>query len=217
MRPLPHLDLKEHLRLLHKQVLPIFFLILSIVLVAFVVYRTGEAGAELPDEGHVATRLGLLQPTADATFDADFATLSPIELVLAPYAPVFSPPRPPLPARGVEVHAVADGRVALANASEVILSHERQGQIVGSVYTGLSSVRVGVGTQVRRGETLGIADEAFRFETRVFPALASRSPANAVAGVPDEWRGRPAGRLSAPPQGEPLEPGALRLEESPER
>ena len=110
MRPIPHLDLKEHLRLLHKQVLPLFFLILSLGLVAFVVYRTGEAGAELPDGDYAGAPVGLQRPSADAAFDPKFATLSPIELVLAPEAPVFEPFRPRLSA-GARAERLEDGRL----------------------------------------------------------------------------------------------------------
>ncbi len=211
MRPIPHLDLKEHLRLLHKQVLPLFFLILSLGLVAFVVYRTGEAGAELPDGDYAGAPVGLQRPSADAAFDPKFATLSPIELVLAPEAPVFEPfrPRP-----GGEARAVADGRVALAGDGEVQLIHERAGRVVASVYSGLSSMRVGVGTQVRRGEAVGTAGENFGFEMRRFPALATGRTPGAVGEVPEEWLSPRADRLPPPPGGGPPEPRALRLEEA---
>lgn len=212
VRPIPYFDLKDHLRFLHRQVLPLFFFLLSLVLIFVVIYQSGRSGGDLPEADYLGAPHGLLRPAAEPVFDAAFATLSPIELALAPEAPVFSPFRPPQgPER--EVRSLALGRVVLANERELILAHQRQGEVVLSVFRGLSSVRVGVGRLVPREEVIGIAGEDFAFSWQHFPALTG-GPAVAGRGdnVPEAWWGRPRNRLAPPPQGADPEERVLKLD-----
>lgn len=58
----------------------------------FITIRSGSRGPRLPGEGVKPSLIGLLTPGSDATFDAAFATLSPIEMVLAPTANTFDFP-----------------------------------------------------------------------------------------------------------------------------
>jgi len=209
-----YLDVKEHLRILHRQVMPIFFVLCSFAMVLFIVIRAGQEGATLPDRAAIA-RIGLLSPEPDAPFDPAFAVFSPVELVLAPSAVVFDP------APSTEtIRAVADGRVVFAGESggspSVVLIHERKGEIVETRYPGLTSVRVAVAGQVRRGDVIGTLAEGkagtFRFARRHFPALAVEGVPGESGSIPEDWRGRAPGRISPPPTGEPIEPGALKLE-----
>lgn len=220
-----YLDVKEHLRLLHKHVFPLFFALCGIVMVIIMVVQAGKQGGDLPPADFIGARIGLIQPVKGAILDPALAVLSPSELVLAPAAPVFEVGRDGsaiLPNdEGIpEVSAVADGRVAFASngkdGATVILVHEREGKPVETIYRGLASIRVSVGSQVRRGQVLGavLGEEAAGYEElrRSFPTLASDPSAGEAKGIPEEWRGREDDRLSEPPAGEPIEPSALKLE-----
>ncbi len=210
MKSRPPLDLTDHLRMLHKQLLPAFFLLLSLVLIVFVAYRAGKAGAELPEKGYVGARVELVRPVAGAPYDPSLATLSPIEMVLAPEASAFEAS----PLLSGQVVAVADGRVVFAGGDAVVLVHGREGAVVESVYAGLTSVRVWVGRFVRRGEPLGGTGPDFRFATRPSPGIGPSPGAGDRGAVPEDWRGSGAGRLSPAPTVKPSEAGPLKVEEN---
>lgn len=215
----PPFDVKEHLRVLHRQVLPLFFILCGIVMVIIISVQAGRKGADLPPEGYVGARIGLLQAVEKAPFDPAFAVLSPIDLVLAPAAVVFDTGEPAAAAGAIEVRAPADGFVVKAAMGEkgatVILVHEREGLPVETVHRGLGSLRVSVGAQVRRGQVLGVLSGGEEgdppFARRSFPALVSGAVAGEEGGIPATWRGRGTDRLSPPPAGEPIEPSALKL------
>ncbi len=219
----PPFDVKEHLRVLHRQVLPLFFILCGIVMVIIISVQAGRKGADLPPEDYVGARVGLLQAVEKAPFDPAFAVLSPIDLVLAPAAVVFDTGQPvakrPAAAEAIEVRAPADGFVVKAAMGEkgatVILVHEREGLPVETVHRGLGSLRVSVGAQVRRGQVLGVLSGGDQgdlpFARRSFPALVSGAVAGEEGGIPAAWRGRASDRLSPPPAGEPIEPSALKL------
>lgn len=168
----PYLDIKEHVLLLHRQVLPLFFLLCALTMVIFIAVRAGQRGANLPDPGYIGAPVGLLSSEPGAIFDPAFAVLSPIELTLAPEAEVLSPYRA-LPE--AEALAVGDGRVVYAAKGKVILTHNRLTGIVQTTYSGLASMRIGVGSLVDRASVLGVFGKdptAIRVETRAFPVLA---------------------------------------------
>lgn len=194
-------------------------------MVIIIVVQAGKQGSDLPPADFVGARIGLIEAAKEATFDPAFAVLSPTELVLAPECAVFdavgkgSEIQPN--GEGVlEVTAVADGRVVFAaNGKEgatVILAHERDGQPVETLYRDLASLRISVGSQVRRGQALGTVSggtaTSDKISRRSFPALIAVPIAGEAAGIPDDWRGRMDDRLSEPPAGEPIEPAALKLE-----
>lgn len=192
-------------------------------MVLIISIQAGKKGADLPPADFVGARIGLIQAERGATLDPALAVLSPIEMVLAPASPVFEGSDrilAPSVAGGREVRAAADGRVVVAaNGTEgatVILLHEREGKIVETVYRDLASLRVSVGSQVRRGQSLGVLSgekaASFSILRREFPTLAVAPVAGEAKGMAEAWRGRPLDRLSAPPAGEPLEPSALKLE-----
>jgi hypothetical protein len=140
---------------------------------------------------------------------------------------------------GDPVFAVAEGKVLYAGipspgwGNVVMLLHERaDGQMVESIYGHLDAIRVPVGAQVRRGDTIGTIGSAegrylahLHFELRSAPALDSGvgysdSPLGRLDGEKTltQWRHRRDNQLAAAPAGEPLEPSALSLdieEESP--
>jgi hypothetical protein len=220
-----YLDVKEHLRLLHRHVFPLFFALCGIVMVIIIAVQAGKQGGDLPPADFVGARIGLIQPVKGAALDPAFAVLSPSELVLAPAASVFevggdgSTIRPN--DEGIlEVSAVADGRVVFASngkeGATVILVHEREGKPVETIYRELASIRVSVGSQVRRGQVLGtvLGEKAggHKVVRRFFPSLASDPSACEAKGIPEDWHGRADDRLSEPPAGEPIEPSALKLE-----
>lgn len=220
-----YFDVKEHLRVLHRHVFPLFFALCGLVMILIISIQAGKKGADLPPADFIGARIGLVQAVQGADLDPTLAVLSPLEMVLAPESVVFEPAdtgaAPDLSSGGDhEVKAAADGRVVVAaNGTEgatVILLHEREGRMVETVYRGLVSLRVSVGSQVRRGQSLGVlsGEKAALFSVmrREFPALAVAPSAEEKKGIPEAWRGREADRLSAPPTGEPLEPSALRLE-----
>ena len=223
LKPAPHFDVKEHLRTLHRQVLPLFFILLGITLVLWVVIRAGKEGAELPPADYVGARVGLMVPKNGAAFDPALAVLSPTELVLAPTAVVFEEGTNPARVFSAEegevtVSAVADGRVVYAGPLDgeqvVLLSHEREGRPVQTRYGGLSTIRVAVGTQVRRGQVVGVrSDGAAEVPGhRSYPGILASDGAGLVSGVPADWRGREADRIAGPPEGEALEAAPLKLE-----
>jgi len=220
-----YFDVKEHFRTLHRHVFPLFFALCGIVMVIIIVVQAGKQGSDLPPADFVGARIGLIEPVKEAPFDPALAVLSPTEWVLAPESVVFDAvgnggaihPN----GEGIfEVTAVADGRVVFAaNGKEgatVILAHERDGQPVETLYRDLASLRVSVGSQVRRGQAIGtVSGEKAKSDTvshRSFPALTAVPVAGEAAGIPDDWRGRTDDRLSEPPAGEPIEPAALKLE-----
>jgi hypothetical protein len=220
-----YLDVKEHLRLLHRHVFPLFFALCGIVMVIIIVVQAGKQGGDLPPADFVGARVGLIQAVKDPAWDPALAVLSPTELVLAPESVVFDAAGNgsaihPEGAESLEVNAVADGRVVFAamgkSGATVILTHEREGKLVETLYRDLASLRVSVGSQVRRGQSLGtMAGGRAKGDAvvhRSFPALASGPVAGEVSGLPDAWRGRADDRLSEPPAGEPIEPSALKLE-----
>ncbi len=220
-----YLDVKEHLRLLHRHVFPLFFALCGIVMVIIMVVQAGKRGGDLPPADFTGARIGLIEPVKGASFDPALAVLSPTELVLAPESAVFDPVGNgsaihPNAAGILEVTAVADGRVVFAatgkEGATVILAHEREGKPVETLYRDLDSLRVSVGSQVRRGQSLGtVAGEKAAGDVvvhRTFPSLTSAPVAGEAPGIPDAWRGRADDRRSAPPAGEPIEPSALKLE-----
>jgi hypothetical protein len=220
-----YLDVKEHLRLLHRHIFPLFFALCGIVMVIIIVVQAGKRGGDLPAADFVGARIGLIEAVKGSAFDPALAVLSPTELVLAPVTVVFEAVgndgaiRPN--GEGIfEVTAVSDGRVVFAakgkEGATVILAHERAGQVVETLYRDLASLRVSVGSQVRRGKALGtVSGEKAAGDVvvhRTFPALASGPVAAETAGIPEAWRGRADDRISTPPAGEPIEPSALKLE-----
>lgn len=220
-----YFDVKEHFRTLHRYVFPLFFALCGIVMVIIIAVQAGKQGGNLPPADYVGARIGLIQPVKGSPFDPALALLSPTELVLAPEAVVFEAVGnggaiDPHGEEGLEVTAVAEGRVVFASTEKegatVILVHERAGRPVETLYRHLASLRVSVGSQVRRGQVLGtVSGEKASGDVvvhRTFPALTSAPVAGEGVGIPDAWRGRADDRLSAPPAGEPIEPSALKLE-----
>lgn len=225
LRRPPHLDLVEHLKLLHKHVLPLFFLLCALAMVGFIAMRAGEKGGVLPEPGREPDRVGFLR--AGWPVDPAFDLASPVEMVLAPGAVSFAEPlaAPPAlsgaaPGSPRVVRAAADGLVVAASsgpgAGGVVLLHDRGDRVVETVYEGLASVRVGVGIAVRRGDALGAAPdrEGFRFRVRRGPLLGLDPVPGEDASVPEAWL-VPADRLASPPAGETLEPGVLKLQDAP--
>lgn len=92
MRKLPYLDIKQHLEEWHRFVLPFFVLLAAVILVVFLIVRTGERNAQLAWDEASQARIGLLKPGKDPIFDPAFSVLSPIELVQAPTADHFTSP-----------------------------------------------------------------------------------------------------------------------------
>ena len=219
-----YFDVKEHFRTLHRHVFPLFFALCGIVMVIIIVLQAGKQGGDLPPADFVGARIGLIEPVKGSPFDPALAVLSPTELVLAPESVVFETvgngSSRPNEEGGLEVTAVADGRVVFAAMGKagatVILAHERNGKPVETLYRDLASLRVSVGSQVRRGQALGtvsgenVAGDVVVY--RNFPSLTSAPVAGEAAGIPDAWSGRADDRLSDPPAGEPIEPSALKLE-----
>jgi hypothetical protein len=218
----PHFDVAEHLRIWRRHVLPLFTAVGALLMIVFVVVRTGSSGAPLPGEGFVAAPVGLIP--ADADFDPAFAILSPTEMALSPQATVFDPPLAPF--AGAEdgkplVRAAADGLVVFAGPHEgshaVLLSHRTAEGLVQTFYGGLEAPRVAPGRSVRRGQALGTlagedAPEGLRFERRRFPALALEGVSATDEAPPEGRQGRPADRLSPAPEALPVEPEALLLD-----
>lgn len=220
-----YFDVKEHLRLLHRHVFPLFFALCGIVMVIIIVVQAGKQGGDLPPADFVGARIGLIQSVKGAALDPALAVLTPSELVLAPRAPVFdSSGSESVIFRseqgGIVVSAVADGRVGFAGmgkeGASVLLIHEVAGKPVETLYRDLASIRVSVGSQVRRGQALGTAIRATASSatvtSRSFPGLASDPVAGEVMGIPEVWRGRKEDRISRPPVGDPIEPSALKFE-----
>ncbi len=214
LRRQPYLDVKEHLRIWRRQILPLFTFLAAMLMVVFVILRASEQGQV--SENFVPARNGLLAADGNAPFDPALAVLSPVELTLAPEAPVFlDSPRPAaISADPDAVIAVADGKVTFAGLdggkNTVILLHRRGSERIETIYHGLATLRVPVGAQVRRGQVLGTlapgSEGAFRFTRRqalhLDPGLTAGDPQE----IPAEWRGREADRLSPPPAGATLAP-----------
>lgn len=209
--------------MLHRHVFPLFFALCGLVMILIISIQAGKKGADLPPADFVGARIGLIQAVPGATLDPALAVLSPIEMVLAPASPVFEGADrilAPSVAGSREVRAAADGRVVVAakgtEGATVILLHEREGKIVETVYRELASLRVSVGSQVRRGQSLGVLSgekaASSSILRREFPSLAVAQVAEEAEGIPEAWRGRQPDRFSAPPAGEPIEPSALKLE-----
>jgi len=91
LRIQPHFDLKQHIRELHRFVLPFFFLLGAVMMVLFIAFRAGEEGPGV-HEAREPSLNGLIRPGKEATFDPLLAVLSPIEMVLAPDAVSFDAP-----------------------------------------------------------------------------------------------------------------------------
>jgi len=233
VKPAPVFDLKEHLRIVHRQVLPLFFFIAAIATCLFVLLRLRDQGPRLPDGDFLPARIGLLRPKPPLAFDPAFAVLTPREMVLAPRATRFDPPLAPSP-EGEEasapVLAAADGLVLQTGSSGeggdfLVLLHDRAGSgIVASVYQGISGVRVPVGALVRRGQPLARTDRSqdlFRFELRRLRGLETGGPDEGTKGrlggeeLLSSWRGRDGTSLAPPPEGDRLEDGAFQLEVGP--
>jgi hypothetical protein len=199
-----YFDVKEHFRTLHRHVFPLFFALCGIVMVIIIAVQAGKQGGDLPPADFVVgARIGLIESVEGVPFDPAFALLSPTELVLAPESAVFDPVgngsaiRPN--GEGIfEVTAVADGRVVFAaNGKEgatVILSHERGGQPVETLYRDLASLRVSVGSQVRRGQALGTVSGEKGDERHGGPPFFPRAHRRSGRGR----GGGPSGRLARP-------------------
>lgn len=207
--------------------LPLFTAVGALLMIAFVALRAGGSGGPLPGEEFNPAPVGLLHPAREAAFAAEFAILSPTEMVLSPKAGSFAPPLDPFAgANGAAplVRASADGRVLFAGphlrAHAVLLSHETPEGIVETFYAGLEAPRVAPGWRVRRGQPLASAASGleekpgvgFSFERRSFPALALRPPGGTDASLLGQWPTRPPDRLAQPPQALPAEPEAFSLE-----
>lgn len=214
MKALAHLDVKEHLRVWRRHVLPLFTLVGATLLIAFVIVRAGQQGPVIED--FVPARNGLLESVGDAPFDPALAVLSPIELTLAPEAAVFldSPLSAPVEAEPDAIRAVADGRVIFAGPEgkgfTVILLHQRGGEHLETVYAGMASARVVVGALLRRGQALGPIDpanpDAFRFVRRDSLSLTTAKVPSESSGIPAEWKGRKEDLVYPPPVGAKLAP-----------
>jgi murein DD-endopeptidase MepM/ murein hydrolase activator NlpD len=87
-----YFDIRQHFRDLHRYVLPIFVFVAAVLMVIFLIIRTGERSPLLEWDESSTARIGLLAPVSDPIFDPAFATLSPIEMTLAPTADHFEQP-----------------------------------------------------------------------------------------------------------------------------
>lgn len=221
----PHLDLVEHLKFLHKQVLPLFFIFCALAMLGFIVIRAGQQGVDLPAPGSEPDRVGLLR--AGKAVDPAFDLLGPVEMVLAPGAGSFVDPfevSPALSGAGPGapqvIRAATDGLVVAASSGPaeagVVLLHDRADGVVETVYEGLASIRVGVGIPVRRGDPLGTVPDrgALDFRVRGAPVLAVQTMPGEKTTLPEAWLA-PADQIAPPPAGEAIEPGALKLQEAP--
>ncbi|MEM7697930.1 MAG: M23 family metallopeptidase [Verrucomicrobiota bacterium] len=94
MKAWEHVDMKQHLEELYRIFLPIFVLVATLFIGAFVLIR--KCSETSPGEKFIAApeaaRIGLLKPGEEAVFDPAFAIASPIELVRAPTAVHWSAP-----------------------------------------------------------------------------------------------------------------------------
>ncbi len=86
----PHFDLADHLRTLFRSVLPLFLLI-ALIGFCFVLFLTRDDPPQPAEAAPTTGRLGLID-TAGDVFDPAFATLSPLELALAPTDPLLDFP-----------------------------------------------------------------------------------------------------------------------------
>lgn len=91
LKPLPHLDLKEHFREWRQFVLPAFVLVGAILLIVLLTFHTGNNSMVDEEKLTNPARVGLLNPE-NAFFDPAFAVATPIELALAPKAVAFDFP-----------------------------------------------------------------------------------------------------------------------------
>ncbi|MDF1860428.1 MAG: M23 family metallopeptidase [Verrucomicrobiales bacterium] len=92
MKKIPYLDIQQHLKEWHHIVLPLFFIIAAVLLILFLVIRTGEKPVVYDWDPESPARVGLLNAGNDAVFDPAFAVPSPIEMVLAPTVDHFDSP-----------------------------------------------------------------------------------------------------------------------------
>jgi murein DD-endopeptidase MepM/ murein hydrolase activator NlpD len=92
LKKIPYFDIQQHLKEWHHIVLPLFFIIAAVLLILFLVIRTGEKPLVYDWDPQSPARIGLLYAGNEAVFDPAFAVTSPIEMVLAPTVDHFDSP-----------------------------------------------------------------------------------------------------------------------------
>ncbi|MDF1823347.1 MAG: M23 family metallopeptidase [Verrucomicrobiales bacterium] len=134
---------------------------------------------------------------------------------------------------GDPVYAISDGLVLFAGwpsdgwGNVIILQHElTNGQLIQTFYGHLDTMKVPVGSLVRRGEEIGTIGTAngrylahLHLEVRRYPTIDvgvgySDSRLGRIAGelALSKWRSRPDDSLVAAPVGPPPEPKSLQLD-----
>jgi len=232
---LADLDLKQHWREWQQVALPIFVIVAAGLLVAFLMLRNRGNLRELAVSSDAPARIDLLLAVAPGNgfsppFDPAFLVASPLEMARAPVAHRFDAPEAPpvddpqdsdFDAAPVRVFAAADGLVLFAGAAPavaeepapdtparrllVLLHQLPEGGFVQTRYSGLASLAVPVGRQVRRGDAVGtFADSDSSQSRQASPEGADAADREAdVDPLPREARGwdfeiRPGTAFGAP-------------------
>lgn len=92
MKKIPYFDIQQHLREWHRIVLPLFIVVAAILMILFLVAKTGSKSPAFDWDPYKQARIGLMRAGENAVFDPAFAVPSPIEMVLAPTADHFDSP-----------------------------------------------------------------------------------------------------------------------------
>ena len=93
MKKPEHFDFVQHFREWWRYVLPIFVLVTAVMMVVFLIFRSGSNDKiKISEDDKSPARNGLIDISEDPVFDAAFAVLSPIEMVSSPKAVRFDAP-----------------------------------------------------------------------------------------------------------------------------